>query len=49
MFREGSALKTALLKRLRTVKMDRLAVRMLALVLLQRYMVLKAAGGSSSP
>jgi len=48
LFREGSPLKTALLKRLRTVKMDRLAARMLALVLLQRYMVLKRPEGSSS-
>ena len=47
LFREGSALKTALLKRLRTVKMDRLAARMLGLVLLQRYMILKAPEGSS--
>jgi SAM-dependent methyltransferase len=48
LFREGSSLKTALLKRLHPVKMDRLAARMLGLVLLQRYMILKAPKGSSS-
>jgi SAM-dependent methyltransferase len=42
MFREGSRLKTAMLERLGKVKMDRLAVAMFGLVLLQRYMVLKA-------
>jgi SAM-dependent methyltransferase len=42
MFREGSRFKTAMLKRLRNVKMDRLAVRIAGLVLLQRYMILKA-------
>lgn len=47
LFREGSPLKTALLKRLHAVKMDRLAARMLALVLLQRYMILERSEGSS--
>jgi len=42
MFREGSRLKTALLEQLGKIKMDRLAVRVFGLVLLQRYMVLKA-------
>ena len=42
MFREGSRVKTAMLKWLRNVKMDRLAVRIAGLVLLQRYMILKA-------
>jgi SAM-dependent methyltransferase len=42
MFREGSRVKTAMLKWLRNVKMDRLAVSIAGLVLLQRYMILKA-------
>jgi SAM-dependent methyltransferase len=49
LFREGSPLKTALLERLRTIKMDRLAAQMLGLVLLQRYMILKASKGPPSP
>jgi hypothetical protein len=42
MFREGSRFKTVTLKYLREFKMDRLAVRIAGLVLLQRYMMLKA-------
>jgi hypothetical protein len=42
MFREGSRFKTVTLKLLRDFKMDRLAVRIAGLVLLQRYMMLKA-------
>jgi SAM-dependent methyltransferase len=42
MFREGSRFKTVILERLRTIKMDELAVRIAGLVLLQRYMILKA-------
>ena len=42
MFREGSRFKTVTLKCLREFKMDRLAVRIAGLVLLQRYMMLKA-------
>jgi hypothetical protein len=42
MFHGGSRFKIATLKWLRTIKMDRLAVRIGGLVLLQRYMILKA-------
>jgi hypothetical protein len=42
MFREGSRFKTVILERLRTIKMDELGVRIAGLVLLQRYMILKA-------
>ena len=38
----ASRVKTAMLKWLRNVKMDRLAVSIAGLVLLQRYMILKA-------
>src|SRR5262245_22426947 len=41
LFREGSALKTALLSHLRQVGLDRLAVSIAAPVMLQRYMILR--------
>jgi SAM-dependent methyltransferase len=43
-FREGSRLKTQMLEFLRKIRLDRLAARVAGVVLLQRYMVLKAAG-----
>jgi SAM-dependent methyltransferase len=43
MFREGSALKTRLLGHLRKLKLERLVVRIVGIVLLQRYMVLRRA------
>jgi hypothetical protein len=42
MFREGSRFKTLILKCLRKIKMDALVVRIAGLILLQRYMVLRA-------
>ena len=42
MFREGSRFKTLILKCLRKIKMDELVVRIAGLILLQRYMVLRA-------
>ena len=42
MFREGSPHKTALLALLRKVKLERAAVRIFGLMMLQRYMILRA-------
>jgi len=42
MFREGSPLKTRMLKRLRRMGLDRVVVQTVGLVMLQRYMILKA-------
>jgi SAM-dependent methyltransferase len=42
LFREGSPLKGTILKNLRAIKMDRFVVRIVGMMMLQRYMVLKA-------
>jgi SAM-dependent methyltransferase len=47
LFREGSPLKTRVLKWLRRIRLDRVAVRTAGLVMLQRYMVLKALPSNS--